>query len=205
MAYTPINWDEITPITPANLNKMYNQIDVNENDLRGHDNDIATLDSRVDGNDSDIANHESRISTNENDINNIENDFANNEIIKKAYPVGSIYINANNSTNPSSLLGFGSWSRFGEGRVLVSQDSTDADFDAIGETGGEKAHQLTEAEMPSHRHSITAQDTNTPAGSQLSGGTNGDNGKDYTDYTGGGNSHNNLQPYITVYMWVRTA
>jgi len=152
-----------------------------------------------------LAQMDNQIDANEQDLRNIENDFANNEIIKKAYPVGSIYINANNSTNPSSLLGFGSWSRFGEGRVLVSQDSTDADFDAIGETGGEKAHQLTEAEMPSHRHSITAQDTNTPAGSQLSGGTNGDNGKDYTDYTGGGNSHNNLQPYITVYMWVRTA
>ena len=107
MAYTPINWDEITPITPANLNKMDNQIDANEQDLR-----------------------------------NIENDFANNEIIKKAYPVGSIYINANNGTNPSSLLGFGSWSRFGEGKVLVSQDSTDADFDTAGETGGEKEHQF---------------------------------------------------------------
>ena len=142
MAYTPIGWTESTPVNATNLDQMDNQIDANEQDLRGHDNDIATLDNRVDGNDSDIANHESRISTNENDINNIENDFANNEIIKKAYPVGSIYINANNGTNPSSLLGFGSWSRFGEGRVLVSQDSTDADFDAIGETGGEKTHQL---------------------------------------------------------------
>ena len=44
------------------------------------------------------------------------------------YPVGSIYTNAVNSTNPSSLLGFGTWARFGEGRMLVSQLSSDSDF-----------------------------------------------------------------------------
>ena len=61
MAYTPINWDELTPINPANLNKMDNEIDSNESrvttaesEIDSNDNDIATLDGRVDSNDSEI-------------------------------------------------------------------------------------------------------------------------------------------------------
>jgi len=196
MAYTPINWAENSGVTAVKLDKMDNQIDANEQDLR-----------------------------------NIENDFVNNEIIKKAYPVGSIYINANNGTNPATLLGFGTWERFGEGRVLVSQDSTDADFDAIGETGGEKEHQLTVDEMPSHNHSGTTSsngshehgikgnssgnsgsnvvqgNANTTLNSQLNNtDSGGSHNHSFTTSTeGSDNDHNNLQPYITVYMWVRTA
>ena len=126
------------------------------------------------------------------------------DILKTVYPVGSIYINATDATNPGTLLGFGTWERFGEGRVLVSQDSTDADFDAIGETGGEKAHQLTESEMPSHSHDL--QWVGSGGGALTGNGDSygGPNGS-RTGTTGGGNPHNNLQPYITVYMWVRTA
>ena len=124
------------------------------------------------------------------------------DILKKGYPVGSIYINANNGTNPATLLGFGTWERFGEGRVLVSQDSTDADFDAIGETGGEKTHQLTVDEMPSHNHNYTR-----VSGGAGGGGLNvdGSTSTAYTSLAGGDFPHNNLQPYITVYMWKRTA
>ena len=56
------------------------------------------------------------------------------------YPIGSVYINATNSTNPSTLLGFGTWVAFGAGRVPVGIDSSDEDFDAAEETGGEKTH-----------------------------------------------------------------
>ena len=140
-----------------------------------------------------------QIDTNENDITNIKTG--------SMWPIGSIYINANTNTNPATLLGFGTWQRFGQGRVLVSQDSTDADFDTAGETGGEKNHQLTEAEMPVHNHPINFR-------SGQAGTTNIINisnlpttqGKpDITSSTGGDQPHNNLQPYITVYMWVRTA
>ena len=131
------------------------------------------------------------------------NEKGKENAINAVYPVGSIYINASNGTNPATLLGFGTWERFGEGRVLVSQDSTDADFDAIGETGGEKTHQLTVDEMPSHSHDLQWVGRDGPdAGSGTSyGGPDGSR----TGTTGGGNPHNNLQPYITVYMWVRTA
>jgi ABC-type Co2+ transport system permease subunit len=52
------------------------------------------------------------------------------------YPVGSIYTNATNSTNPGTLLGFGTWTAFGAGRVMVGYDSSNALFDTAEETGG---------------------------------------------------------------------
>ena len=66
------------------------------------------------------------------------------------YPVGSIYINASDSTNPGTLLGFGTWTAFGAGKVLISQDTGDTSFDTLGETGGSK-----DAVVVSHSHSIT--------------------------------------------------
>lgn len=152
------------------------------------------------------------------------------------YPVGSIYTNATDNTDPSTLLGFGIWERFGKGRVMVGQDSTDADFDVAEETGGAKTHQLTEAEMPSHNHtgsigtkSLTgsismavvgfngSSGVFSRSGSSLEGDHNYSTGVSTADLdvshnhslsidnTGSDNAHNNLQPYITVYMWKRTA
>ena len=83
MSYTLINWDELTPINPANLNKMDGEIDSNENrvgtaetNINSNDSDIATLDSRVDGNDSDIATLDSRVDSNDNDIAGNDSDIA---------------------------------------------------------------------------------------------------------------------------------
>ena len=73
-------------------------------------------------------------------------------VFSMIYPVGSIYINAGVSTSPATLMGFGTWSRYGEGKVLVSQSSSDTEFDTLGETGGAKTHTLTEAQLPAHRH-----------------------------------------------------
>ena len=123
------------------------------------------------------------------------------------YPVGSIYINATNSANPGTLLGFGTWVAFGAGRVPVGIDASQTEFDTAGEEGGAKTHTLTVSEMPSHNH-------NQPAGISPAPNANdvditGGNGRTIdnnilTDNTGGGNAHNNLQPYIVVYMWKRT-
>ena len=124
------------------------------------------------------------------------------------YPVGSIYINATNANNPSSLLGFGTWVAFGAGRVPVGIDATQSEFDTAEETGGFKTHTLSVSEIPSHTH-------NNPAGISPAPNANdvditGGNGRTIADNvatasTGGGGAHNNLQPYITVYMWKRTA
>ena len=71
------------------------------------------------------------------------------------YPVGSIYTNASDSTNPATLLGFGTWTAFGAGKVPVGFNSADSDFNTAEKTGGEKTHKLTTTEMPSHGHGVT--------------------------------------------------
>jgi hypothetical protein len=84
--------------------------------------------------------------------------------LSAAYPVGSIYINAAVSTNPATLLGFGTWTAFGAGKVLVGQDASDALFDTLEETGGSKdaiavshTHTATSSVTdPGHSHSIIA-------------------------------------------------
>ena len=132
------------------------------------------------------------------------------EVLKKAYPIGSVYINASNSTNPASLLGFGTWVAFGAGKVMVGLDAGDTSFDTVGETGGEKTHTLTVAEMPAHKHKFGYTGGNTDAtGSPYSVGKaighDPSNVYSETTSTGGDGSHNNLQPYIVVYFWKRTA
>jgi len=124
----------------------------------------------------------------------------------KIYPVGSIYINASNSTNPGTLLGFGTWAAFGAGKVPVGIDSSDSDFDTAEETGGSKTHTLSVSELPAHTHTVETKVSSGingtfPLGS--SGSTS--QGTRATSSTGSGAAHNILQPYIVVYMWKRTA
>lgn len=125
------------------------------------------------------------------------------DVMALAYPVGSIYINATDDTNPATLLGFGTWSAFGAGRVMVGFDSGDTDFDAAEETGGAKTHTLTTDEMPAHTHSITTADSGAGSNKYATGVSTAAAGA--TGSTGGGSAHNNLQPYITCYFWKRTA
>ena len=125
-------------------------------------------------------------------------------VLEKVYPVGSVYINASVSTNPATLLGFGTWTAFGAGRVLVGLDSTDTDFDSAEETGGAKTHTLTTSEIPSHTHTLDTSDNPGGTGAiEVAGGA--PTSTQTTQSTGGGQAHNNLQPYIVVYMWKRTA
>ena len=133
------------------------------------------------------------------------------EILKKAYPVGSIYINASVSTNPATLLGFGTWSVFGAGRVMVGIDSTDTDFNTVEEVGGAKTHTITTAQMPAHRHKVSSGNGDWNdffAGSSAAYGidpiyNSGNKTQNTTEEVGGGEAHNNLQPYIVTYLWKR--
>lgn len=192
------------------------------------------------------------------------------------YPVGSIYM-TDRAANPASYMDGGTWVRWGKGRVPVSIDEAQPEFDGIEEEGGVKAHTLTSSEMPQHTHSTPAHShtgaphthpgvphthsidhdhvnasvsvqyaENTPGSGtatrvtdvgNVTGGQgtsksatidipphNGESGSSaaasgpatFTGNTGvanpantgphGGNApHNNLQPYITVYMWKRIA
>lgn len=142
-----------------------------------------------------------------------------NSIKSAMYPVGSVYITYNN-VNPGTFLG-GTWERFGQGRTLVGEGtgndgSTSMSFTA-NSTGGEYKHKLTVDEMPNHKHAVYIQNTtsnpqvNAPkwtialpnswkqyaSDTKLFGPSTGN--------VGGDASHNNIQPYITVYFWRRTA
>jgi hypothetical protein len=79
--------------------------------------------------------------------------------LQAIYPVGSIYINAGSSTNPSTLLGFGTWEAFGAGRVLIGQDASNSLFDTLEETGGS-----ADAIAVSHTHTATSTSAVTDAG-----------------------------------------
>lgn len=131
------------------------------------------------------------------------------QLLPAVYPVGCIYISTN-STNPATSLGFGTWSAFGAGKVPVGFDSGQVEFDTDEETGGAKTHTLTSAEMPSHSHPTDSQNRNIISGGAGTSASIGAGGSYVynvmtTGLTGGGGAHNNLQPYIVVRMWKRTA
>lgn len=138
--------------------------------------------------------------------------------MQRMYPVGSIYFSAV-GTNPSELFGFGTWQAWGAGRVPVGVDASQTEFNAVEKTGGEKAHALTINEMPSHTHEISYRPIGDPSDDPFAlfksdGGITGTYNSPGTELSqdaleakaaGGGQAHNNLQPYITCYMWKRTA
>ena len=133
------------------------------------------------------------------------------------YPVGSIYFNMTNANNPShaTLLGFGTWLAYGEGRVLVGKQSSGT-FDALNEELGTETTTLDESQIPSHRHYQGSSAGQTATNNSIKWGQSAPNGdpnyssptgqdtQRFTSVTGGGAAHSNLQPSITVYMWKRT-
>jgi hypothetical protein len=121
------------------------------------------------------------------------------------YPVGAVYTSVV-STTPDTLFG-GTWLAIGAGRVLVGIDSNDTDFDTIEGTGGAKTHTLNVSEIPAHSHDVLYQELDNLGQTTHPAGTNpGDpTATIATQDTGGGGAHNNLQPYMVVYMWKRVA
>lgn len=128
--------------------------------------------------------------------------------IQSLYPVGCIYMTTVD-TNPNTLFGFGTWTLWGAGKVPVGVNTEDVDFNTVEKTGGEKTHTLTINEIPSHKHNTNVGVTLSPDAGGYRTDTSGvvqltDNISRDSSSIGGGNSHNNLQPYITCYMWKRT-
>lgn len=123
-------------------------------------------------------------------------------IVDTIYPVGSIYTSVE-STSPATLFG-GTWEQL-EDRFLLGAGSTYTS----GDTGGEATHTLTTSEIPSHNHDIRYRTKIVASGSSgawaLGGGTYTGTTDVPIQDTGGGNSHNNMPPYLVVYMWKRTA
>lgn len=128
------------------------------------------------------------------------------ELMKLVFPIGSTYV-TQTDTNPSTILGFGTWERL-KGKVCLGLDEDDTDLNTIGKTGGEKTHTLTIPELANHAHQHTAEGKYgiEPGASAMCptwGGIKG-NTSAVTGSTGGGQPHNNMQPYQVVgYMWIR--
>lgn len=128
---------------------------------------------------------------------------------KLLYPIGSIYMSIQD-TNPSVFFG-GTWERIAKGKTLVGVDENDTDFNVSSKTGGEKEHTLTIDEIPSHNHILSRYyTTSTSHKHQGTGGvSDGPSSATQNTYTsnstGGDQSHNNMQPYYTCYIFVRTA
>lgn len=146
---------------------------------------------------------------NDTNLNNMQKG-----IVELLLPVGSTYVTPTN-TNPNTILGFGTWKRL-KGRVCVGLDEDDTDFNTIGKTGGEKEVALTVDKIPSHDHSGEYKYNNTSNISNfaVARGTDAQaliavaeqGGQIKSTLAGGGQAHNNLQPYQVVgYMWIRTA
>ena len=119
--------------------------------------------------------------------------------IYNLYPVGSIYISVN-STNPSNYFG-GTWERI-KGRFLLAADDTTY---KLGDTGGSATHTLTIDEMPKHRHDINYGLTAGGDGSGFRFSNTTGKGSYFMGYVGGGKAHNNMPPYLAVYIWKRVA
>ena len=139
------------------------------------------------------------------------------DILQNVYPVGAIYLSANN-ISPASLFG-GTWEQI-QDRFLLGAGSAYT----AGSIGGESTHTLTVQEMPVHSHTVNAHshaiglDNDTTVGTYgwslhinsngtsvtgahktVTSGTSSPN----TNTIGGGVAHNNMPPYLTVYMWKR--
>jgi hypothetical protein len=165
--------------------------------------------------------------------------------LQSVYPVGSIYINAGVTTNPATLLGFGTWTAFGAGRVMVGLNGSDTLFDTLEETGGSKdaiavahTHTGTTDSAGNHQHFVAQNEqrsgypgsptTTSSVADKYGGGgptfesyfmapgtgnadvglssTAGNHNHTFTTgSTGSSGTNANLQPYITVAMWKRTA
>ena len=143
--------------------------------------------------------------------NGVEYGVGGQTLIDKIYPVGSIYVSTSASFNPQETWG-GTWKRTADGRCLIGANNTYP----LGSTGGEAEHTLTISETPAHKHIQKGIDSNMVTSADTGGGQTGGRSIDkYTEYTkgyvtytgstGGGAAHNNMQPYLAVYIWERIA
>lgn len=148
-------------------------------------------------------------------LNIIGNISVNNQLLYDIiYPIGCLYTSYVNQ-NPHDLYSIGTWTRI-NGRVIVGVSESESEFSSAGKTGGEKTHVLSANEMPSHGHTDSVDIKNANAEAKGYGLTSTSGFKDrviinnsgkatHTGAAGGGAAHNNLQPYMALYMWRRTA
>lgn len=146
-----------------------------------------------------------------------------NGVLDKVYPVGSIYMSVSN-ISPATLFG-GTWEQIKDTFLLSAGDTYSA-----GNTGGEATHILNTGEMPAHTHGSKSLSGTLYAYAWNNGGSSGIvsnttphknmdmlsgdsvghqyytiNASHEHESVGDGTAHNNMPPYLVVYIWKRTA
>lgn len=176
------------------------QTSVNENT-----SDISSLTTKVNNNTSNISSLTTEVDNNTSQITTLHSMLA--VYWKTLYPVGSIYISTSSTFNPQTAWG-GTWKKTADGRCLIGANGTYT----LGSTGGEESHTLTVEEMPNHRHYSSRvnwynalQTNGLSANITAQSNLKVDGPENYTSYVGGSKSHNNMQPYLVVNIWERTA
>lgn len=213
-------------IGPVDLGPLENRVSETEND-------INLLKNRTSETETDIESIDVRVTDTETAINTLTGSIPGElaGLLSQVYPVGSIYTNASNNANPSTLFGFGTWIAFGAGRVLVGKDDTNPLFDTAEETGGSTTTSSAAGEYTATAENITvprdgwgeeggALGSATPGRLLVGSGqgeinealesiraanTNLSLGLHTHSITGGSHAHTLIQPYIVVHMWKRTA
>ncbi len=224
---------KLNKIVPNNLQEILdNKSDINHNhnSLYFLKNEVGELlDEKVDKvNGKELSTNDFTDELKER----LEQDY-NTISLLTVYPIGSIYISVA-STNPNLLFG-GTWASFAAGKVLVGLDISQSEFNTIEEIGGSKTQTLTTSQLPSHTHiqnahthtinddghthavsvygigaatSVAGAATGGPIDVDTQSNTTGitiNSTTSTNQNTGSGLPHNNLQPYIVVYMFKRTA
>lgn len=169
---TYTNLEDGTPITANVFNKRFAQI-------------IAQVNGNLDA--ANFAN------------DGISKEKLKQEVYESIYPVGSMYVNFTDSTNPATLLGFGTWQAIA-GRMVAGYDGTQTEFNASEKTGGHK-------KLQAHTHTTATNTTNATLGQN---GNFGVTRASYAAYTStydtsstGDGDGQNLPPYIVGYVWKR--
>lgn len=175
--------------------------------------DVRNLQASVNENTSDISSLTTEVNNNSSRITTLNQMFT--VYWKTLYPVGSIYISTSSTFNPNKSWG-GTWRKTADGRCLIGANDTYP----LGSTGGEEAHYLTGNEMPPHGHTAGKAANFKLANEGIASSAIDHYGQQFlyidqtsttssevlnTNSTGGGESHNNMQPYLAVYIWERTA
>lgn len=188
----------------TNLTNVVNRIDT---DLEKSKTDIVAVTNTATRNETRIGNLDTEIQK----INTAL--LTRKDVLNIIYPVGSFYISSV-ATSPASIVG-GTWEQI-QGKFLLAVDDTHA----AGTTGGESTHILSTNEMPIHNHSLEyklhagwngtsytsgSKDTGSSTRTWTASSPTSSDGNFRILNTGGGVAHNNMPPYLAVYIWKRTA
>ena len=136
---------------------------------------------------------------NELESNVTTNYMPRTDMLNFVYPVGSIYMSVN-SASPASLFG-GTWEQLKD-RFLLGAGSTYS----AGSTGGAATVKLTTSQIPEHNHTVYSRSVYSSGGNYIALCNEGNSTGSYvTGSKGGGEAHNNMPPYLVVYMWKRVS